>query len=43
MKLVREIKRFTLLIIKQVSHKDVTYSKGNIGNKMIIIFYVDSW
>ena len=41
--MVREIKRFTLPIIKQVSHKDVTYSLGNIGNRMIIIFYGDSW
>lgn len=42
-KLVREIRVHTSNNKTQVCHKDVTYSIGNIGNRMIIIFYGDRW
>lgn len=37
------MKRYTLSFVKQISHRDVTYSVGNIVNNTAITLYDDRW
>ena len=43
MKYVREMKRYKLLAMKQVSHRNEMYSVGNIVNNTVITLCDDRW
>ena len=40
---VKGVKRYTLAVIKQKSHRDVMYSMVNIVNNIVITLYGDKW